>query len=306
MINWEKILKNANISVNAIDIGCSGSRPYQWDELGSQINYFGIDPLESEIKKLVIENRQNSKYISGFVIAPGASFRADEGTQYFFNRSSAFYDQNNGFDIVKENFNSGQNVVYSENRYSVDELIRKSGFDSLDLLKIDVDGDDYPLLLSFSKNSASNSILTLDIESQFHGDTGEFGNTFTNISTKAKELGLHLFDIETFRYSRSALPAPYVHNFPAQTISGQVLWADAVFMCDSYELNETSRLIKLAALYDVYGLPDCSFELLEYHVEKLNCLIPVTEIMDKLKRAQAENQQKNISILRRVSKKILK
>lgn len=274
--------------------------------MGSQINYFGIDPLESEIKKLVMENRQNSKYISGFVIAPGASFRADEGTQYFFNRSSAFYDQNNGFDIVKENFNSGQNVVYSENRYSVDELIRESGFDSLDLLKIDVDGDDYPLLLSFSKNSASNSILTLDIESQFHGDDGEFGNTFANISVKAKELGLHLFDIETFRYSRSALPAPYVHNFPAQTISGQVLWADSVFMRDSYELKETRSLIKLAALYDVYGLPDCSFELLKYHEEKLMSLIPITEVLHELSNAEAKGQHQNLGVFRRISKKIMK
>jgi hypothetical protein len=306
MINWEKILNNANISLNAIDIGCSGSRPGQWDKLGSQINYFGIDPLESEIKKMAIENRLNSKYVSGFVISPGGNFRADEGTQYFFNRSSAFYDQNNGFDIVKENFNSGQNVVYSEKKYSMDELIRESGFDSVDLLKIDVDGDDYPLLLSFSKTTVSNSILALDIESQFHGDAGEFGNTFANISMKAKELGLHLFDIETFRYSRSALPAPYVYNFPAQTTSGQVLWADSVFMRDSYELDETRRLIKLAALYDVYGLPDCSFELLEYHAEKLISLIPVTEILGKLTKAQAETQQKNVGFFRRVSKKIMK
>jgi len=306
MINWEKILKNANIFLNAIDIGCSGNRPFQWDRIGTQINYFGIDPLESEVNKLAKENRLNSKYLAGFVRSTGGSFSADEGTQYFFNRSSAFYDMNNGFDLVKENFNSGQDVVYSEKKYSMDELILESGFNNVDLLKIDVDGDDYPLFRAFAETNVSNSILCLDIESQFHGDHGEFGNTFANISIKAKELGLHLFDIETFKYSRRALPAPYVHNFPAQTISGQVLWADSVFMRDSLELHETSSLIKLAALYDVYGLPDCSFELLENYAEKLNSLIPVTEIMDKLKRAQAENRQKNISILRRVSKKILK
>ena len=52
MINWESILKKADIFINAIDIGCSGIRPHQWVKFGSQIKYFGIDPLESEIEKL--------------------------------------------------------------------------------------------------------------------------------------------------------------------------------------------------------------------------------------------------------------
>ena len=108
MIDWESFLKNANISLNAIEIGCSGFKPHQWNRLGSQINYFGIDPLESEIKKLRKENRFNSRYVSGFIKSAGGRFSADEGPQLFFNRISAFHDINNGFDLVKENFDSGK------------------------------------------------------------------------------------------------------------------------------------------------------------------------------------------------------
>ena len=306
MIDWESVLKNANISLNAIDIGCSGFRPHQWDRLGSQINYFGIDPLESEIKKLQRENRLNSKYISGFVKSEGGSFSADEGTQRFFNRSSAFHDMNNGFNLVKENFNSGQEVVYSEAKYSVEELLLQSGFEEVDLLKIDVDGDDYPILLDFSKTDASNSILCLDIECQFHGNSGQFGNTFANILNTASQLDLHLFNIDSYRYSRNALPAPYVHRFPAQTISGQVLWADSVFMRDSIETKDIAKLIKLAAIYDIYGLPDCTFELIQNNESMLQRVIPAAEIMRKLIEAQNYRKQESLTFAKKLIKKIIK
>ena len=306
MINWESVLKNANISLNAIDIGCSGFRPHQWDRFGSQINYFGIDPLESEIKKLQKENRSNSKYVSGFVKSKGGSFSADEGTQRFFNRSSAFHDMNNGFDLVKKNFNSGQEVVYSEAKYSVAELVLKSGFTEVDLLKIDVDGDDYPIFLDFSKAEVSKSILCVDIECQFHGNSGEFGNTFANILTKASELDLHLFNIDSYKYSRNALPAPYVHGFPAQTISGQVLWADSVFMRDSMIIKDASKLIKLAAIYDIYGLPDCTFELIQNNESTLQEVIPTAEIMTKLIKAGNYKKQENSNFVKRLIKRIMK
>ena len=296
MIDWEAVLKNANISLNAIDVGCSGFRPPQWDRLGSQINYFGVDPLESQIKKLKKENRVNSKYVSGFVKSEGGSLSADEGTQRFFNRSSAFYDMNNGFDLIKKNFNSGQEVVYSEAKYSAEELVLESGFKEVDLLKIDVDGDDYPIFLDFSKTDVSNSILCLDIECQFHGNSGQFGNTFANILTKASELDLHLFNIDPYKYSRNALPAPYVHSFPAQTISGQVLWADSVFMRDSMETKDTTKLIKLAAIYDIYGLPDCAFELLQDNESILRSAVPVAAILNRLRQGQERNQKKSSGI----------
>jgi hypothetical protein len=305
MIDWESVLKNANISLNAIDIGCSGFRPHQWDRLGSQINYFGIDPLESEIKKLQKENRLNSKYVSGFVKSEGGSFSADEGTQRFFNRSSAFHDMNNGFDLVKKNFNSGQEVVYSEAKYSVAELVLEAGFSEVDLLKIDVDGDDYPILLDFSKTKVAKSILCLDIECQFHGNNGEFGNTFANILIKASELDLHLFNIDSYRYSRNALPSPYVYSFPAQTISGQVLWADSVFMRDSMVIKDASKLIKLAAIYDIYGLPDCAFELLQENEAKLLGVIPVAEIMHRLNNLSSPEVKIKSNVIQRI-KRILK
>ncbi|MEL4419602.1 hypothetical protein, partial [Shewanella algae] len=82
-----------------------------------------------------------------------------------------------------------------------------------------------------------------------------------------------LIDLESWRYSRAALPAPFVYELPAQTRTGPVAWGDATYVDDplatSGELgrwlrskNGLARAVRLAALYDIYGFADCAAELL--------------------------------------------
>lgn len=310
-VNWEQVLASVGVSLNAIDIGCSGYRPYQWDLFGSQINYFGVDPLEREIEKLSALNKINSNYLAGFVRVPGGSMSADVQTQRFFNRSSAYKDMNSGYDLVKENFNSGQSVVWSNKYYTISEIIEISGFNQLDLLKIDVDGDDYPCLLEFSKNPIAKSLLCLDIESQFHGDAGEYGNNFSNISTKCTDLGMHLYNLDTYKYSRSCLPSKYVFDFPAQTHTGQVLWGGAVFMKDgTSEPYSFEQVLKTSAIYYIYDLHDCAFELLSQYktilIEELDINAILNQIIRDNENSNFEKQhKKNTSISKSLIRRLL-
>jgi hypothetical protein len=73
------------------------------------------------------------------------------------------------------------------------------------------------------------------------------------------------------RYSRAALPAAFLYDFPGQTVSGQVLWGDALYVRDlartdyeaawSYDVTP-ERVMKLVSLLDLFEFRDCAAELL--------------------------------------------
>jgi len=279
-VNWESILNDAGVSICAIDIGCSGGVPYRWERLGSALHYLGIDPLEAEIDRLNRSAPTTHKFASGFVDSAGGTGRADQRTRYFFERSSAAAEKRAGFDLIKENFNHGQEVSITSSRYSAAEIVDLAGFPRVDLLKIDIDGDDFPCFRSFSKLAECQSLQTLDIESQFHGDDGPDGNTFVNISSLARTLRLDLYALDSYRYSRATLPGKFLFDFPAQTETGQVLWADAVFMRDPADASLTvEEILRQVALFYIYDLDDCAHEALTQFADQLKLLVPVEETL---------------------------
>ena len=114
-------------------------------------------------------------------------------------------------------------------------------------------------------------MLGLLVEVQFHGPTHEYANTFANIDRCLRGLGFSLFGADLYHYSRSALPSPFVWNLPAQTLSGQVVAGDALYLRDlgdpAYEQKHRfavspDRVMKLAGLFAAFNLPDCAAELL--------------------------------------------
>ena len=292
--NWETILLNAGVSLHAIDVGCSSGRPYQWERLGSALHYVGIDPLKNEVARLGNLKEPNSKYISGLLQIDGGSGSADAATMQFFNRTSAWKEMQSGYDQVAATFNSGLEVIVDETKVSVEDLMALLPFKRLDLLKIDIDSDDYLAMNQFFKAGFGAELLLLDIESQFHGNPDDSGNTLWNIGKLANQNNLHLYDLEVNRYSRSALPSKFVYDFPAQTKNGQALWGDALFIKDS--INESlsvDDLVKLIAIYEVYGLYDCALEVIDNKQTELSSLIPVSALRMSLIENHNKREQKS-------------
>ena len=104
-----------------------------------------------------------------------------------------------------------------------------------------------------------------------HGGCHPYSNTFANIDRLLREWGFTLFDIDLWRYSRRSLPDKFYYKLTGQTVTGQVQWGDAVYFRDlarpDYEKMHglaagLTKRIRLACLFELFGLPDCSAQIL--------------------------------------------
>ena len=294
-INWEKILTDSDVYLVGVDVGCSSGRPQAWKRLGSALKYIGIDPLEAEIVRLQSLNEPNSKYLAGFVDFDGADGKADLETSRVFERTSAAFLAKNGFSSQKDIYNAGQSVTISPRKIGITEIMSNIDFDLPDLLKIDIDGGDFKCLKSFGAHGLLDNLKSLTIESQFHGDIGDEGNTLWNIGKLANTKNMSLYDLEVNRYSRSVLPSKFKHNFPAQTHFGQALWGDALFIDENLTGNpQYEDLIKLTAIFEIHGFFDCALEILEKYQHTVKSHAPVNEIMKNL-RTSHESRENTIN-----------
>jgi hypothetical protein len=291
-INWEKILTNSGIQIKGLDIGCSSGRPHEWERLGSALKYVGIDPLTSEVQRLRGLKEKNSTYVDAFLDFPNAKGHADAETSDLFVRTSAFSFSEEKFDSQKEIYNAGKKVLITDKRILVRDLFADNNIECLDLLKIDIDGDDFLCMKEFGRLGQLRDLISLQIESQFHGENTELGNTLWNIAKEANKNDLHLFDLSINRYSRKELPSKFLYSFPAQTSHGQAMWGDSLFMKDAKrsKLSE-NQLVRLIAIYEIYGFYDCAHELIQEEGHKVKKLIPLQLIDDSLLESHSKREK---------------
>jgi FkbM family methyltransferase len=264
-----------------IDVGASGGIDDRWSVFGQHLSGVGFDPLIPEVERLnASATRGRVRYEAALVgcrdydrLFPPA-LRLDQVASRYnqpFPRSSAvaahaLLQQ----DYIREVFNAGAQLHYADRVVTLDDYCSAAGMRP-DFLKIDTDGSDIQVLLGAPDLLAGESVLGVQIEAQFHGAVHEYANTFSNIDRLLRGHGFSLFDLQPYRYSRSALPAPFAIGVAAQTVSGQVHWGEAVYFRDlahpAYErmfgVRPTrERLLKLCCLFELYGLGDCAAELL--------------------------------------------
>ncbi|MBV8413004.1 MAG: hypothetical protein JOY64_35655 [Alphaproteobacteria bacterium] len=94
--------------------------------------------------------------------------------------------------------------------------------------------------------------------------------TFADFDRFCRSQGFDLYDLDLYHYSRKALPYPYLYDYRDQTgapaagptVQGQPLTGDALYFRDALE---TKQAVKLACLFEVFGLSDCAAEVVEAH-----------------------------------------
>ncbi len=272
-----------------IDVGASGGIGAEWQVFGDRLRAVGFEPLVAEAERLQ-QRVEGSKlrYEAAFVTCRDFDllfplevrhYPFISNTNHAFGRVSALRAlELMRMNYVQQVFNTGAHAQYADRRIVLDDYLSPRERESVDFIKIDTDGHDFPVLLGTEGLLRAGGVLGFSVETWFNGAAHDHANTFSNIDRFLRSRGFSLFDLDVYRYSRAALPAPFVYDIAAQTLTGQVMWGEAVYFrdlaMDGYEQMwaysvTRERIVKLACLFDLFGLPDCAAELLIKHRDVL-------------------------------------
>ena len=286
-----------------VDVGCSGGIAAHWRAFEPALEAYGFDPLVRECERLnQLERNPRVRYLDRFVGWDGyrdlypervASDPVQGWSNQPFPRTSAARAQNaKAESFVQAVFNYGNaELKYTAQRTSLDAFFSAEPGVKVDFVKVDTDGHDYEVLCGARGILASHQVLGLLVEAQFQGVNHAHANLFANIDRLLREHGFSLFDVETYRYTRAVLPGHFTHSIDAQTHEGQVLWGEALYLRDlgapGYDDRwppalSATKVLKLACLFEMFGLADCAAEALCAKREELTCVVDVNALLDQL------------------------
>ena len=269
-------------SLFMIDVGVSGGPHPLWAAF-SDARVIGIDPNAEEIARLTAQAGPNETYLVGFMGCPGfqqpfppPASPLPEGVYACtpFLRSSALEANiQMGAEWACQIQQGTYRADWPETPLSLDQLVRNH-LDRVDFVKIDTDGADYEVLLGGVGMLRQSRVLAVQVEAQLNGPVHPDANLFGTVDRFMRAQGFALFDMDIWRYSRAALPSAFLFDAPVQTAGGQVLWCDMLYLRDlgapdSQEHGEWRQedLLRLCAMFEAFGLPDCAAEVLITHGE---------------------------------------
>jgi len=291
-----------------IDVGCSGGIDPLWRQFGGDLVAHGFDPQQTECRRLQAQetnpwNRYHACYVG---LPPDHPFKRAEQAErgaveasYWHPiwRSSAaatWGAPQPTSKISQSCVHRQSNVLFEDlttERIGIAEFAARERLSDIDFIKIDTDGADLEALTSAVDVFRPCCVLGVMIETPFTGSHHATANSFHNIDRLMKNHGFMLYQMSVNRYSRSVLPARFVYTIAAQTVSGQPIWGDLVYLRDGASADyariwgeklSPAKLLKLAALYDLFSLPDCAAELLMSCRRQIRTLVPVDALLDSL------------------------
>lgn len=279
-----------------VDVGASGGIDGYWEIFGEGLHAFGFDGLTKEVERLNRAKGGRNQHYYAYLVGD-KSYHPPQGvpdTQPFARTSAVRAAEITKCNYAGTYFDQTGACVYATEMIELDSFFLQDNPSDVDFLKVDTDGSDYQVLTGARQLLTSRPVLGVAVECQFHGLVHDESNTFRNIDRLLTSLGFSLFDLEVYRYSRAALPKPFVYNIPAQTVGGQVLWGDALYLRDAAKNDYESewsiafpahKIIKLACIFEIFGLEDCAAELLLKYRNELVGLLEIERSLDMLTRA---------------------
>ncbi|MBF0354338.1 MAG: FkbM family methyltransferase [Alphaproteobacteria bacterium] len=279
----------ASEPLTVLDVGASGGIDDIWRNFDPSLDAYGFDPLLNEVKRLNEGAAPGMRYFDAFIgwegyeaVCPAAQMQdpiASCSNSATPRTSASRASQLAGWNQDKVLHNANDEMVMSQNRYSLDDFAYRQNLSCVDVIKVDTDGFDFEVLLGAKNLLEQGGVLGVLVESQFQGPIHPYANTFSNIDRYLRDLGFSLFDLDVWRYSRAALPRKFVFDMPGPTHQGQVLWADALYLKDVGDPDFSAKwgvwpspvkLLKAIALFELFGLGDCAAETIKTHAQALN------------------------------------
>lgn len=302
-----------------IDIGCSGGIDLGWRTFGDRLRAIGFDPNIGECERLnAAETSAQIRYIPAFIGASEGEFHRTRTRRGLFvtnspwSRLSVHHTvQLRQTEIAAETeqektmLNQWQMVRLADPGRPIvlPTYLHTAGLSVPDFLKIDVDGPDFEILRSCGDLLADPSVLGLGLEVNFVGSEHPEEHTFHNTDRLVRGKGFDLFDLTVRRYSGASLPDRYLLTIPAQTGYGRPLQGDAIYLRDlaapqnhtiAHQLS-ADKIAKSAALFSLFGLPDCAAEVLLTFRERLAEQFDVDALLEVLAAQAQEGTESRLS-----------
>jgi hypothetical protein len=253
------------VKIGILDLGCSGGPDQiflEFNKSGIFLDYYGFDFNDEEIKRLVSEYPSNFKFYSKKIITE----RRIKTEQEWWNNFSAgqasteaVIQEYTKSEIVDNNFWNSEFVNKSKVEIRISEILENI-VDSLNLLKIDLDGPDFAYLQDFFTHVRELPQF-VSLEINFQGSSDSESNTFHNTDRYMKSLGYNLVAITNRTYSNKNLPSRFQYSIFAQTIRGIPYQGDALYYKTNNYRN-ADELIRDVVLLDAFKLEDLAANII--------------------------------------------
>jgi hypothetical protein len=278
-----------------IDVGCAGGIAEPWRAFGRSLIAHGYDPDVGACEEAQArEPFPHVHYHARFVGLP-------ESHPFVKRRraDAARLPNTNIWGRVTAGHLAGRTHAASAAETSsadpasilgVDEIVRGERLPTVDFLKVDVDGPDQEVLESAREVLAERQVLGVAVEVNWFGSGNPSEPTFHNTDVLMRRQGYALFGVTVRRYSRTDLPAPFVRELYAETSFGQPYQGDAIYVRDLAAPDQqdladpypAEKLVKLACVYELIGLPDCAAEVLNRFQPRLAAFGDTEALLDAL------------------------
>jgi len=225
----------------------------------SKISAFEVD----EVLCADLNNKSNSN-ITYYPTALGSQ----NGEQAFYETNASMccslYKPNDAFNSKYNNLEVA--LLKSESTIkttTLDTFTQDNNIDTIDFIKIDVQGAELDIFKSGIKAMANTFFIVSEVEFVPHYiDQPLFGDVSQHLTKQG--LMFHKF----LGIGGRSLKPIILKNDP--NLASQHIWSDAIFIKDISKVNTLSseNLLKLSLLAFIYGSPDLTFHCFQFYDER--------------------------------------